>query len=106
MRTYNIPAMLKKIYSIMGHGACIIKDGKISVFYLLSDEEIDLISKFAPVTLSLPADFKLGVFEDKDGKVVILKSPEGFVAFPTRRENVMELIKEVEVKVYDQILSP
>lgn len=89
----------------MGHGACIIKDGQVSEVYLLSDDEVELISKFAPLTLSLPEDFKFGIFEDENGRVVILKYSEGFVGLPTQKENVMELIKEIEVKLYDQVLS-
>lgn len=97
--------MLKKIYSVIGHGACIIKDGQISEVYLLSDDEINLISHFCPLTLSLPDNFKLGIFEHEKGKVVLFRYGDEFIGFPTKKENVMELIKDIEVKLNDQILS-
>ncbi|WP_202318357.1 hypothetical protein [Archaeoglobus neptunius] len=98
--------MLKKIYSATGHGACIIKDGKIADVYLLSDEEVELMEKFCNITSILPEKFRMGVFTYDDTKVVILRNGSEFICFPTKKENIMEIIRDVEVNIYDKILSP
>lgn len=96
--------MLKKIYSLIGRGVCIIEDGKISDVYLLSDDEVDLISALSPITLILPENFKIGVFELQEGKVAFIKYQNKFIGFPIRKDNIMEVIKEIEVKFNDKVL--
>lgn len=98
--------MLQKIYSVLGIGSCLIKDGEIVESYLLSDEELNLIEKIAKVTAYLPEKFKIGFFEHEGGKLILIKHGEDFICFPARSDNVMSELRKVEVEVYDKILSP
>jgi len=100
----NITPNAEKIYSLIGRGAGIIEDGKISDVYLLSDDEVDLISALSPITLLLPENFKIGVFELQEGKVAFIKYQNKFIGFPIRKDNIMEVIKEIEVKFNDKVL--
>jgi hypothetical protein len=98
--------MLEKIYSVLGTGSCLVKDGEIIESYLLSDEEVKLIEKIAKVTPFLPEKFKVGFFEHEGGRIIAIKHGEVFICFPARSDNVMSELRKVEVEVYDKILSP
>jgi len=96
--------MLRKIYSVLGRGSCIIKNGEITESYLLSEEELEFIKKIAPVTADLPEKFKIGYFEGDGGKVVVLKHKSFFICFPAKSDNVMSELRKAEVEIYDKVI--
>lgn len=87
---------LKKIFERSGLRTCLIREDKIVDQYLLSEEEKERAENLIPSLNSLPMDFTYGFVEFKDGsRLGIVKSNDNFVVFPTRRDNVGELCREL-----------
>ncbi len=97
---------LKDIYLKTGMGVCLIENGRVVDHYLISDEDLKLISEFCFLTSHLPENFKLGIFEHENGRFAILKYQNSLLGFPVRKDNFMELIKDLEVNLNDKILHP
>ncbi|MDK2794971.1 MAG: hypothetical protein PWQ22_99 [Archaeoglobaceae archaeon] len=84
-----------KIYSELGSGFCIVKEGKILENYLLSDFEIEWIKKLLPLIDFFPKDFELGIFEfDMNRRFGVFKIEDKFLLFPARTDNLGEIIRK------------
>ncbi len=97
---------LKDIYLKTGVGVCLIEDGRVTQHYLLVDEDVELISELCFLTSFLPDNFKFGIFEHEKGRVALLKHQNNFLGFPVKKDNFMELIRDIEVNLNDKILHP
>ncbi len=97
---------LKDIYLKTGVGVCLIENGRVTEHYLLTDEDVELISEFCFLTSFLPENFKFGIFEHEKGRIGMLKYRDNFLAFPVKKDNFMELIRSIEVNLNDKILRP
>lgn len=84
-----------EIYSKLGSGFCLVKEGKISESYLLSDSEIERIKKISPLTVFFPEDFEIGILElDIESRYAFIRLKDGFLLFPVRTENIGEIVKK------------
>lgn len=84
-----------KIYSKLGSGFCVVKEGKILENYLLSDSEIEWIKKLLPLTDFFPKDFDLGILEfDMNNRFGVFKIEDQFLLFPVRTDNLGEIMKK------------
>ncbi|MCS7130307.1 MAG: hypothetical protein NZ872_02690 [Archaeoglobaceae archaeon] len=84
-----------EIYSKLGTGFCIVKEGKILEIYLLDNSEIQKIEKLTKITMTLPEDFEAGVLElDIKNRFGVIKMEDKFVLFPAKSDNVGEILRK------------
>lgn len=88
---------VKKLYSKLGSGICVVEGGKIAQVYLLSEEEVLLIEKIAKILPDLPEDFEFGFVEFENNRFSIFKVERNYLVFPAKTENLAELIRKKEV---------
>lgn len=83
------------IYSKLGTGFCIVKEGKILETYLLSTSEIPNIEELAKITPEFPEDFEVGILEfDIKSRFGAIKMEDKFIIFPVKTDNIGEILKK------------
>ncbi|MDI9642353.1 MAG: hypothetical protein QXQ38_03140 [Archaeoglobaceae archaeon] len=83
-----------EIYSKLGTGFCIIKDGKILESYLLDNTQSQKLDMVAKITAVLPEDFEAGILEfDIKNMFGAIKMEDKIVIFPVKTDNLGEILK-------------
>jgi len=91
---------LRKLHESTGLRSCLVENGKVVDSYLLTDDELDCISKIISVMDILPPSFEFGIFNIREIGCCVMKVKNGeikFVISPVTGGNIGELYRKFKL---------